>query len=172
LGKKKETGKATDAIVVRFAWKGERQVKKTLCTSSYTERLGTITPCQMDGEIARLYRCHWHQLRPGSFRNVLDTKTRTNQVVHQVVILIPAQVVADFRNGRRPGNIQKAVLKAVRVLDRHGQPINYHVVNALLAIYEQDTSRQYIHQALKASGFVKAFSVAKVPYWEQKAVLA
>lgn len=171
MGKKKRTGKAQDAIAVRFAWRGQRQTKKTLCTSSYSERLGTITPCQMDGEVARLYRCHWDQLRPASFRNVLDSKARTSQIDRQVVILIPGPVVAEFRNGRRPATIEKAVQKAVRVLDKHSQPINYHVVNALLAIYEQDTSRQYIHEALKASGFVKAFSVAKVPYWS-KPVLA
>ena len=166
--KKKQRASAVKALVVTFAWKGERTTKKTECTSQYTERLGTISPTQLTGEIAKLYRAYWHVLAPGTFREVTGQKTNKARIERKVVILIPCQVVKNYRAKDRPATIEKAVQKAIRTLYKFSQPINYHTVNGLLALYGMETSRQYIHSTLTAMKFQKVFSVAKVPYWTPK----
>jgi hypothetical protein len=157
-----------EAVKIRFDWQGQRQISKTKCTSSYSERLGTLTPSQYEGEIERIYREHWDILRPGSFRTVLNTSTYPMTIQKKVEILIPVQVVKSFKSGRKPKNIGKAIEKAIKTLDQHSQPINYHTVNGLLALNGKETSRQYIHGVLKDLAYVKAFSVAKVPYYSKR----
>lgn len=179
-GEKTNRKKKSEAISISWTWRAKRHIKRRLCTSSYTERLGTITPGQVawqkgwrgknetEDRVAWLYRAHWDMLRPGSFRTIKSEHDHTIQAEHKVTILIPVQVVRDFTTGQIASKKERVIQKAIRALSKNGQPVNVHTINALLALYDEKTSRQYAHSILKAAGFAKAYSVAKVPYWTPK----
>jgi len=169
--KRKPSQANAQAIKVAWTWKSQRAVKRS-GLANYSAHLGTVSLTQVDGYIKHLYGQHWEILKPSSFRAKDETDLARKAIKREVVILIPAQVVQAFRSGRKPANKEKAIKKAIKVLESSQQPINYHTVNGLLALVEMDATRQYIHGMLKADGYAKAFSVGKVPYWANRAVPA
>jgi len=153
------------AIKVAWTWKSTRAVKRS-GLANYSDHLGTLSLSQVDGRIKKLYAEHWEILKPSSFRPKTETDLARKAIKREVVILIPSQVVRAFRAGRKPATKEKAIKKAIKVLDASQQPLNYHTINGLLALVEMDATRQYIHGMLKADGYAKAYSVGKVPYYQ------
>jgi len=159
------------AIKVAWTWKSQRAVKRS-GLANYSAHLGTVSIAQVDGRIKHLYGQYWEILKPSSFRPKTETDLARKAIKREVVILIPSQVVRAFRAGRKPATKEKAIKKAIAVLDANQQPINYHTINGLLALVNMSATRQYIHGLLKANGYAKAYSVGKVPYWSVGAVPA
>jgi hypothetical protein len=170
--KPSKPSKANDqAIKVAWTWKSQRTVKRS-GLANYSDHLGTLSLSQVDGRIKHLYGQHWEILRPASFRDKSDTDLARKAIKREVTILIPAQVVRAFRAGRKPRSKRTAIEKAIKVLDASQQPINYHTVNGMLALVGMDATRQYIHGILNASGYTKAYSVGKVPYYQATRMVA
>lgn len=159
------------AIKVAWTWKSQRAVKRS-GLANYSAHLGTVSIAQVDGRIKHLYGQYWEILKPSSFRPKTETDLARKAIKREVVILIPSQVVRAFRAGRKPATKEKAIKKAIKVLDASQQPLNYHTINGLLALVEMDATRQYIHGVLRVSGYAKAYSVGKVPYYRATGMVA
>jgi len=157
-------GRNEQAIKVAWTWRSTRPVKRS-GLADYSAHLGTVSLSQVDGRIKHLYSQHWEILKPSSFRERSDADLARRAIRREVVILIPAQVVRAFRSGCQPRTKEEAIKKAIRVLGASQQPLNYHTVNGLLALVDMTATRQYIHGLLRADGYVRAYSVGKVPYW-------